>query len=303
VTLPTSTVVIATRGNPELVVDAVHSVLGGSTRPDQLIVVDQSQPLDARVAALADADETVELIHSDTVGLSVAQNLAIRAASGEAIVFTDDDVRVDAHWLEEMLGALERGGERTAVTGRVLASDEEVAGGRAIALAIDPEPAVYRGQLRKDVLSGNSMAFHRSAFAQCGLFDERLGSGSRFQSAGDNDFGYRLLQAGYEIHYVPQAVVYHRARRANRELGKAMQRMGRGQGAFLAKHALAGNRAMRNRLFATVGWWLRRIAARPLSRRSLRGHGDLKYLAAFLRGAGQWWLDSRRLRRSDLPPQ
>jgi GT2 family glycosyltransferase len=189
---------IATRGNPALVVDAVRSVLAGAVRPDQVIVVDQSESLDERVSALAH-DESVEVIHTRTVGVSVGRNIAIRAATGEVILFTDDDVLVEPHWVEQMIAALERGGPRAVVTGRVLATDEEVPGGRAIALATAPEPAVYRGVQDRDVLSGNSMGFRRSTFDECGLFDERLGPGSRFGSADDNDYGYRVLRAGYEI--------------------------------------------------------------------------------------------------------
>ena len=45
----------------------------------------------------------------------------------------------------------------------------------------DQNPAVYEGRGPQDVLSGNSMAFHRSAFEECGLFDERLGTGTTFR--------------------------------------------------------------------------------------------------------------------------
>ena len=287
VTDPSSTVVIATRNNAELVVDAVRSVLDGATLPDELIVVDQSPVLDARVADLA-GDPVVKVVHLTTPGLCAAQNVAVGMARGEALVFTDDDVLVEPRWLEEMLAALVRGGGRAAVTGSVLPTSPETPGGRAIALATGADPAVYRGLQARDVLSGNSMAFHRSTFDECGGFDERLGSGARFAAAGDNDFGYRLLRAGYEIHYVPQAIVYHRARRTDHELAASMTRMGRGQGAFLMKHALAGDRHMQRRLLSTVGWWLRRIARRPLRERNLGGHGDLRYLVAFVGGAVQW---------------
>ena len=48
-------------------------------------------------------------------------------------------------------------------------------------------------------------------FEQVGGFDARLGAGSRFPAADDNDLGFRLLKAGYEIVYAPEPVVYHRA--------------------------------------------------------------------------------------------
>ena len=77
-----------------------------------------------------------------------------------------------------------------------------------------------------------------------------------------------------------------------------MRRDGRGQGAYLMKHALAGDASMRSRLLSTVGWWLRRIATRPLRKRRLRGYGDLRYLTAFVGGAAEWWIAATRIRRS-----
>ena len=290
-------VVIATLGNPRYVLEAVESILSGSLVPDELIVVDQSRPLDSWVSELPRRHPQVRLLHPDFSGLARAQNLAIRSSSSDLLVFTDDDVLVDRLWLEEMVAALQQSGPWAAVTGRVLPADPEGEGGRAVALATEAEPAVYQGRISKDVLSGNSMGFHRSAFEECGLFDERLGTGTPFGSASDNDFGYRLLSAGYRIEYVPEAVLYHRARRSGRELRKLQWDYGRGQGAFLTKHALAGDCFTLHRLFSNTGWWLRRIARRPLLRRSIYGHGDLVYLGGFLSAAAQWaW--SRRTTRS-----
>jgi GT2 family glycosyltransferase len=290
-------VVIATLNNPRYVAEAVESILSGSLVPDEVIVVDQSRPLDPRVGELPVRHPQVRLLNPDFRGLSRAQNLAILSSSSDLLVFTDDDVLVDHMWLEAMVAALERSGPRAVVTGRVLAADPDGAGGRAVALATDAEPAVYEGRVSRDVLSGNSMGFHRSVFEACGLFDERLGTGTTFGSASDNDFGYRVLRAGYRIEYVPAAVLYHRARRSGRDLRKLQWDYGRGQGAFLMKHSLAGDRFTLHRLFSSIGWWLRRIAKRPLLRRSIYGHGDLVYLGGFLSAAVQWgWTQLRTTR-------
>lgn len=292
--MPTTSVVIATKDNASYALDAVRSILRGVQRPDQLIVVDQSATLDDRIAALAEEPE-VEVFNPPTVGKSVALNFAIAHVTGDLVAFTDDDVIADPRWLAELAAALDAGGARVAVTGRVIAADEPgVRGGMALSLRTETQPETHRGQIRRDPLSGNSMAVHRSAFAECGVFDERLGPGGRFSSAEDNDFGYRLLKAGYEIRYVPAALVHHRAWRAGRGLGKASRDYGRAQGAFLTKHALAGDRFARSRLRSTVTWRLARIARRPLRKRKLGGHGDFRYLAAFLRGAVEWSLIGRR---------
>lgn len=285
-------VVIATLNNPRYVVEAVGSILSGSLVPDELFVVDQSRPLDPRVEELPRIQAAVRLLKPDFRGLARAQNLAIRSSSSDLLAFTDDDVLVDRLWLEELAAALEQGGPRSVVTGRVLPTEFE--GGRPVSLVTDPNPAVYEGRIRRDVLSGNSMAFHRSAFEECGLFDERLGTGTTFGSASDNDFGYRLLGAGYRIEYVPAAVLYHRARRTGPELRKLQWDYGRGQGAFLGKHAVGGDRFALSRLGSSTGWWLRRIARRPLLQRRVHGHGDLVYLSGLLTGAAEWAVRHRR---------
>ena len=295
----TSCVVIATRGNSLLVGDAVRSILAGTVIPDELVVVDQSDPVEPEVWALAEAHPAVRIVASTSVGLSRGRNEGIAACAAEAIVLTDDDVLVDPHWLEHMLDALAVVGDRGAVTGRVLAGAPEIEGGTALSLATDEQPAVFEGKLRRDPLSGNSMAFLRSVFEACGEFDERLGAGSRYSSAEDNDFGYRLLRDGFRIHYVPAAIVHHRARRAGRALNKTNRDYGRGQGAFLAKHALAGDRWILSRFATATSFWLRRLARRPLRERSIHGHGDIRYLVAFFGGAAGWSLDElvRRRRR------
>ena len=75
---------------------------------------------------------------------------------------------------------------------------------------------------------------------------------------------------------------------------KASWNYGRGQGAFLAKHALAGDPFARSRLRSTVTWRLGRIARRPLRKRKLGGHADFRYLVAFALAAAEWALVGRR---------
>ncbi|MDX6515367.1 MAG: hypothetical protein QOH73_1033 [Gaiellaceae bacterium] len=290
-------VVIGTRGNPELVVAAVDSILAGTVVPDELVVVDQTRPVDPGVRALAEAHEQVRVIDSTSVGLSSARNEGIAATTSDVVAFTDDDVFVDPRWLEEMLAGLERAGPRAAVTGRVVAGPPEVPGGTALSLATGTEPAVYEGLIRRDPLSGNSLAARRQAFDECGLFDERLGPGAPYASADDNDFGYRLLRAGYSIHFLPAAVVVHRAWRAGGSLRKVQRDYGRGQGAFIAKHALSGDAWMRGRFRSATRWWLVRMLRRPLRERGLRGHGELTYLLAFLHAILDWWVHEHRRKR------
>ena len=66
-------------------------------------------------------------------------------------------------------------------------------------------PAVYEGRIGTDVLAGGHMATFRSLLRTVGGFDERLGPGLNFPAAEDNDLGFRMLETGYRILYVPEA--------------------------------------------------------------------------------------------------
>jgi GT2 family glycosyltransferase len=202
----------------------------------------------------------------------------------------------DPDWFGALVRALVAAGERSAVTGRVLAGAQEVRSGFVPALVESDEAAVYAGRLDRDVLAAGSMALWRAAIAELGDFDERLGAGSRFAAADDNDFGFRLLQAGYVIVYVPGAILYHRAWRPIREYLPIRWSYGRGKGGFYAKYIQRGDRHMLGRARRDV---LRRVRNIPrhLVRVAPRAAlGDLLYLAGVLSGAAEWIVTERRRR-------
>jgi GT2 family glycosyltransferase len=130
-----------------------------------------------------------------------------------------------------------------------------------------------------------------------GGFDERLGPGTAFPAAEDNDLGFRLLEAGYRIAYVPEAVVYHRAWRSRRESLALRGRYGRGQGAFYAKHLRLRDRHMLRRMAKDLV-----VAARSLLKMMVFqpyvAAGELVYMLGLIIGAACWlW----RYRNSGAP--
>jgi GT2 family glycosyltransferase len=128
-----------------------------------------------------------------------------------------------------------------------------------------------------------------------GGFDARLGAGSRFPAADDNDLGFRLLKAGYEIVYAPQAVVYHRAWRPASEYLVMRWRYGRGKGGFYAKHLPTEPRYMLGRIACDVG--RRALGFFGRLRRDPRGAaGDVVYSLGVMVGVIQWSLGLRKTR-------
>jgi GT2 family glycosyltransferase len=114
------------------------------------------------------------------------------------------------------------------------------------------------------------MGIYRSVFDLVGLFDERLGPGTNFPAAEDNDLGFRLLEQGLCICYVPEAVVYHRAWRSEREILALKWRYGVGRGAYYAKHMSWRDPYMFSRMIRDVEGSLMNFLGSVVHRRRLK---------------------------------
>jgi GT2 family glycosyltransferase len=289
-----TSLLICSRERPQLLLETVESVLRGDALPAEIVVVDQSAVAHSELAAWTQHDPPVRYIHSATSGLSVARNIGIAAAAHDDLVIIDDDMFVDHNWFSAIVSALLGAGPRAVVTARVLPDAAANApGGFVPALATSEYPARYRGQLSRDVLAGGHMAARRQVFDEVGGFDARLGAGSRFPAADDNDLGFRLLKAGYEIVYAPEAVVYHRAWRPAREYLTMRWRYGRGKGGFYAKHVPTEPRYMLGRIARDIG--RRALGFFGRLRSDTRGAaGDVVYSLGVLVGVVEWSLGLRK---------
>jgi GT2 family glycosyltransferase len=308
--LPPTSLVICSRNRPKLLRETVQSVLEGDEVPTEIVIVDQSdapQPVlssrpqecasDVRYLWLDSVGlsraRNAGIAAATSVGLSRARNAGIAAATYDILVFIDDDMFVTPNWFGTLIRTLVQGGKRAAVSGRVLPTAPESSGGFAIAMVVGEEPAIYEGRIGTDVLAGGHMAMYRSAFGELGGFDERLGAGSLLAGAEDNEFGFRLLEAGYRIVYEPRAVLYHRAWRTNFQYVRIRWNYGRGKGGFYSKYLSLRDRYMLRRMLWDIAY---RIVGFP--RRVWRDPrlalGDIPYIVGILSGSTQWFLTYRR---------
>ncbi|MDQ3849491.1 MAG: glycosyltransferase [Actinomycetota bacterium] len=289
-------IVIPTRDRPQLLLETVRSILAGDRLPAELVVADQS----AGPRPSLPGGGEVDVVHLQlrSVGVSHARNAAIAAARHDVLVFTDDDVLVEPDWLGRLVDALLAAPPRTAVTGAVLPATTD---GYVPSVTHRTRPEVFSGRPFADPLFSNNMALRRRAFQDVGLFDERFGAGAVFANAEDNDFGYRLLEAGYGIAFVPDAVLHHRGVRRGRALGALHWAYGRGQGAFYAKHMSRTDRHMLRRLRRNVAYRVRRLAPALRGDRTALREGI--YLAGLLSGVVGWQVRYGRAGRPEPPPR
>lgn len=270
-----------------MLVDTVRFVLEGDVLPAEVIVIDQSDEKNVDLETFAAGEPRVRYLWKPDRGLGRARNAGIAASRHDFIVFVDDDVRPTPSWFGNIVRALAVADERDAVTGRVLPEAPADEGGFVPSTIEDLEPKTYEGLIWEDVLYGNNMAMRRALIDEIGPFDDRLGAGARFRSAEDNEFAFRLLEAGHRIHYVPEATVYHRAWRRNEDYLPLCWDYGYGQGAFYAKHLRRHSRFILERLRYDLIQRSRRVRqfARPQPQRA---KGQFVYIAGLLAGAATW---------------
>jgi O-antigen biosynthesis protein len=266
----------------------IESILAGDDVPAEILVADQS---DAPVTLgdLSLGDCIVRVVPTTSRGLSRARNAGAEAASHELLVFVDDDMLAHPAWYGTLVRALIAAGPNAVVTGAVQLPPGERVRSFSPATQAHPPGAVFEGALDRDVLAGGHMAIARSDLDALGGFDPRLGAGSAYPAAEDNDLGFRLLAAGYRIAYVADAVLYHRAWRPGWRYPFVRFDYGRGKGGFYAKHSAQ----LRTRAVRDVTHRVRRFPVQAL-RRPVLAAGDVAYVAGILVGSARWWLREGR---------
>ena len=190
----------------------LHS-LDGVAIPDgcdcELLIVDNASKdhTPQVVAETKMANLNVRPLCEPKAGQSRARNLGLAEARGEIIVFTDDDLRYPAEWLEAMSGPLLRR-DVDATTGAMrLAPHLERAW-------MGPMHRIWLAAPQEDSpalignLVGANMAFRRQVLDRVPGFDPELGPGAR--GFGDDTlFGHQLLEAGYKLTSVPLRTEHH----------------------------------------------------------------------------------------------
>jgi GT2 family glycosyltransferase len=294
--LPPTSVVLCSRNRPKLLLECVQSVLQGEEVPTELIIIDDSDfPHESLGGLTTIRPCEVRYLWTHSVGLSRANNAAIAAARHDVLVFTQDDALVASAWFGTIVRALIKAGRRSVVTGQVLPTEPQTPGDFNLHTLADPVPAVYEGRVNKDILFFQNLAMYRFVVEEVGYFDQRLGPGTSFPGAEDNDFGLRLLEAGYRILHVPEAIVYHRAWRNKRDYFPLRWNYGRAQGAFYAKYLNLQDRYMLGRLGQDLMHYAYMACCR-MRREPRRAYGDAVYVLGILSGVIQWLLTQRRTR-------
>lgn len=270
---PQISVLICTRNRPEKVHRAVASVLANSFRDFELIVVDQSTDDETRERLAAIGDPRLSYYGTNTVGVSLSRNLAIRTARSDIVAFTDDDCVCDRDWLAAIRAEFAADPAVLGVYGRVVPYGAGHSGPDQSdwdCVSHDGDrvcPALIQSMTRRVVDEpaiphlvlggGNNMSFRMEAFRRVGLFIETLGPGSRIGTGEDTEFTYRLLFNRCRLVYSPAPVVEHDNWLSRDAFARHMKVAMRVQAAVFSSYALRLDGLAATHLLRTA-WYLAR---------------------------------------------
>jgi glycosyltransferase involved in cell wall biosynthesis len=200
---------------------AALQTLAGPPEGWELLVVDNASS-DGTAEYLATATwrpAAIEarVVRETSLGLSNARNCAVQMATGEYLLFIDDDETPHTQWLVNHASAMVQhrpdalggpidvqfvdGVRPSWLRDELLGFIGKIDHGGAGRWLTAPETPIF----------GGNFAFHRAAFERIGNFDKGLGrQGTNNIGGEDIEIYDRLLRAGCKVRWVPDALIYHR---------------------------------------------------------------------------------------------
>lgn len=225
------TVAVITKDRPAMLQRCLESLRSQTRGPDEVVVIDNGAGDASEKVAAGFADIPLLYGREPVAGYSRARNAALQKASGDLVLFTDDDCLADPDWCRALSAPLFAGeadiagGAKLPPPGAGYAMRTDYLNTESFAL----HPSLPRGPAR--ALSTSNWAMRREDAAALGGFDER------YPSCEDRDLSLRASKRGLRLLFEPRALVVHigLSKTIPEYLAK-MRRYGRGTAFCLLDH-------------------------------------------------------------------
>lgn len=242
-------IIICTRNRAEDVTLCLDSV-ATSIRfaPDilcEIILVDNGSTDETQnvIKGWAENNQDIQLhsVVEPCVGLSRSRNTGLSVAKGDLLVFTDDDCRMDRHYISTA-----REYDLKDLTPVIRGGRIELGNPVDFPITIKVSDQIERWQKSEKparnkpisgFISGANMMMRRSTASMLGKFDVLLGAGTNIAGSEDTDYLCRAYINGIDIEYVPDMIARHfHGRRTQEQAHQLLKNYSIGAGAIYIKY-------------------------------------------------------------------
>ncbi|HTL54123.1 MAG TPA: glycosyltransferase [Candidatus Limnocylindrales bacterium] len=206
--------IIPTLGRGAVLCDTLSLLLAQTHPAHQIIVVDQTpaHPIAVMRALAAWTQQSLVVwLRQAKPNASRARNAGAQVATGDLLLFLDDDIRIDATFLAAYAQAFVRTGA-DGICGPVLEGEGKMV--EALDRRAFTSELGWLLRFRKNyahecetsfMMSGN-VAVRREVFLNLGGMDENYDRGAHRE---ESDFAMRFRRAGYRFWYSPRCAICH----------------------------------------------------------------------------------------------
>ncbi len=201
-------VVIPTYNRGPILAATLKMVLTQDYHDYETIVVDQSAECSPEVEdIIATAAKSIRYLRLPEPNLPAARNAGVRAATGDIIVFIDDDVEIGPEYLKRHARHY---GDQTVggVTGVTSAPPKKSSDDQIAATLRTYEATVVHedGRAHLSWMVGCNSSYRKSAIVAAGMSDERFFGGA---CAEDADLSIRVRHLGFVLLFDPDIQLIH----------------------------------------------------------------------------------------------
>jgi GT2 family glycosyltransferase len=208
-------IILVSHNNQEDLEKCLPSLISACGRNVEIIVVDNASN-DHTVEWLRSEYPLINLIpNGNNLGFGGANNLAVRIAKGQYLVFLNPDTVVKNGWLEGLVEPLKQNQTTGLVTSKILLMDTpqliNTCGNDVHLTGLTLCHGIYRPESEfvepffVQAISGASFAIRKKLFEKLNGFDS-----SFFLYMEDTDLSLRAQLMGFHCLFSPASVLYHK---------------------------------------------------------------------------------------------
>jgi len=192
--------------------ECISSLLNQTYQNYEIILVDNASTDDS-VKFVEKEFSSIKIIkNTKNLGFAQGNNIGIKNSKGDLIALFNPDAVADKNWLENLVSAIQKSEKKAATAGKIFYLGDKF--GKNAVFCTWPKMNPYSAMpynfhneepsSNVDYLSGAAMLVKKTVIDKVGFLDPDY-----FLYFEETDWCARMIRAGYDLEYVPNAIAWH----------------------------------------------------------------------------------------------